>query len=178
MQSWLSEERYSPTYNWLVQSKSLYLKHHEKNPVNWLEWCSEAFSKAKREDKPVLISIGYLGSELCNTMNRESYADEEIACLLNERFITIKVDREERPDISADYMNLSKGKNKQMDWPLNIFMTPEQKPFYTCTYIPKNSINGKHSFKELIIELYNYFQQNRDKIERVDNATEFSKMNR
>lgn len=159
MQSWLSEDRYSPTYNWLMQSKSPYLKQHEKNPVNWLEWSDEAFGKAKREEKPVFVSIGYLSCYWCHVMKGESFEDEETAKLLNDRFISIKVDREERPDIDLLYRNDCQMMIGQGIWPLNVFMTPEQKPFYAGTYFPKESLDGRLSFKEVITQLYDYYQQ-------------------
>ncbi|MBS4193028.1 thioredoxin domain-containing protein [Bacillus sp. FJAT-49705] len=167
MQSFLSEERYSPTYNWLVQSKSPYLKQHEKNPVNWLEWSPEAFEKAKREEKPVFVSIGYSTCHWCHVMGRESFEDEETAKLLNERFISIKVDREERPDIDSIYMNVCEMMNGHGGWPLSVFLTPDQKPFYAGTYFPKESRYGTPGLKEVIIQLYDQFTNSRDRIETI-----------
>ncbi|QED48215.1 thioredoxin domain-containing protein [Cytobacillus dafuensis] len=163
MQSFLSEDRYSPTYNWLVQSKSPYLKQYEKNPVNWLEWSLEAFEKAKREGKAVFVSIGYSECHLCNAMKQESFEDDETARLLNERFITIKVDREELPDIDSIYMNVCEMMTGHGGWPLSVFLTPDQKPFYAGTYFPKESLNGTPGFKELIIQLYDQFTNSRDR---------------
>ena len=167
MQSYLSEDRHSAEYNWLVQSKSPYLKQHETNPVNWLEWSPEAFEKAKRENKPVFLSIGYSTCHWCHVMAHESFENEEIATLLNERFVSIKVDREERPDIDSIYMSVCQAMTGQGGWPLNVFLTPDQVPYYVGTYFPKESRYGQPSFKEVISQLYERFIDNRDKIDEL-----------
>ena len=158
MQSILEEDRHSYEYNWLVQSKSTYLKQHETNPVNWLEWSPEAFDKARREGKLVFLSIGYHNCPLCESMARESFEDEEFAKLLNERFISIKVDRKERPDISQKYMSAYEKMTSQEAWPLSVFLTPDQVPLYVDTYIPKEGMTGKPGFKDVITELYDKYK--------------------
>ena len=116
--------------NRLQNEKSPYLLQHADNPVDWYPWGDEAFEKAKKEDKPILLSIGYSTCHWCHVMEHESFEDNEVAALMNENFISIKVDREERPDIDNIYMTvcqlLSKG---SCGWPLNIIMTPDKKPF-------------------------------------------------
>jgi len=127
------------TPNGLIHEKSPYLLQHAYNPVNWYPWGSAAFEKAKAEDKPIFLSIGYSTCHWCHVMAHESFEDNEVADLLNKHFISIKVDREERPDIDAIYMATCQALTGQGGWPLTIFMTPEQKPFYAGTYYPKHS---------------------------------------
>ena len=121
----------------LINEKSPYLLQHAFNPVDWWPWCDEAFAKAKAEDKPIFLSIGYSTCHWCHVMARESFADEEIADILNNGFISIKVDREERPDIDHIYMNVCQLLTGSGGWPLSIFMDADQKPFFAGTYFPK-----------------------------------------
>jgi len=116
--------------NRLIHEKSPYLLQHAYNPVNWYPWCDEAFEKAKREDKPIFLSIGYSTCHWCHVMERESFEDEEIASILNNNFISIKVDREERPDIDSIYMTVCQALTGHGGWPLTIFMTPDKTPFF------------------------------------------------
>lgn len=142
--------------NRLAQEKSPYLLQHKDNPVDWYPWCSEAFDKAKREDKPVFLSVGYSTCHWCHVMAHESFADEEAAAVLNKNFVCIKVDREERPDIDAVYMKVCQALTGSGGWPMTVFMTPEQKPFFAGTYFPKPAVTvsrgssscqtGSHSF--------------------------------
>ncbi|MGQ0793652.1 MAG: thioredoxin domain-containing protein [Deltaproteobacteria bacterium] len=138
--------------NRLIQEKSPYLLQHAENPVDWYPWGEEAFEKARREDKPILLSIGYSTCHWCHVMERESFEDGEVARLMNETFVSIKVDREERPDIDNIYMTvcqmLSKGGG--CGWPLNIIMTPDKKPFFAGTYFPKESRHGRVGMTELL----------------------------
>lgn len=127
--------------NHLINEKSPYLLQHAHNPVNWFPWGEEAFAKAKAEDKPILLSIGYSTCHWCHVMERESFENEETARILNEHFISIKVDREERPDVDAVYMDVCMAMNRNGGWPLTVLMTPEQKPFFTATYIPREQFN-------------------------------------
>ncbi|MGD9651122.1 MAG: thioredoxin domain-containing protein, partial [Candidatus Dadabacteria bacterium] len=137
--------------NRLANEKSPYLLQHAGNPVDWYPWGEEAFEKAAREDKPILLSIGYSTCHWCHVMEHESFEDPEVARLLNEAFVSIKVDREERPDIDAIYMTvcqiLSKG---GCGWPLNIVMTPDRKPFFAATYIPKEARFGRAGMVDLV----------------------------
>jgi len=123
--------------NALINEPSPYLQQHAHNPVHWYPWGEAAFAKAKKEDKPIFLSIGYSTCHWCHVMEHESFEDEEVAKAMNDTFIAIKVDREERPDIDQVYMQVAQMMNGQGGWPLNILMTPDKKPFYAATYIPK-----------------------------------------
>ncbi len=125
--------------NRLIHEKSPYLLQHASNPVDWYPWCEEAFEKARRENKPIFLSIGYSTCHWCHVMAHESFEDPEVAKLLNETFVSIKVDREERPDIDNIYMNICRMLTGGGGWPLTIIMTPDKKPFYAGTYIPKEN---------------------------------------
>jgi len=126
-----------PKYtNQLIHEKSPYLLQHAHNPVNWHPWGDEAFALAKKENKPVLVSIGYATCHWCHVMERESFEDPELAEFLNANFYAIKVDREERPDVDGIYMKAIQALGQQGGWPLNIFVTPDGVPFYGGTYFP------------------------------------------
>ena len=155
--------------NRLIHSKSPYLLQHAYNPVEWYEWGEEAFQRAKQEDKPVLVSIGYSTCHWCHVMAHESFEDEDVAKILNERFVAIKVDREERPDIDSVYMKACQMMTGQGGWPLNVFVTPEQKPFYAGMYFPKESKYGRPGFKEVLVQLYDQYKENSSKIYEVSN---------
>lgn len=128
------------TTNRLINEKSPYLIQHAHNPVCWFPWGEEAFTKAKSEDKPIFLSIGYSTCHWCHVMERESFEDNEVAEVLNNNFISIKVDREERPDVDHIYMTVCQALTGSGGWPLTIIMTPDQKPFYAGTYFPKRSL--------------------------------------
>ncbi|UCE74605.1 MAG: thioredoxin domain-containing protein [Methanomassiliicoccales archaeon] len=130
---------YSRRPNSLINEKSPYLLQHAHNPVNWYPWSEKAFEKAKKEDKPIFLSIGYSTCHWCHVMEKESFEDPEVADLLNKNFICIKVDREERPDIDSIYMTACQMITGRGGWPLTIIMTPDKKPFFAATYIPKES---------------------------------------
>ena len=117
--------------NRLIHEESPYLLQHAYNPVDWFPWGKEAFAKAKTEDKPIFLSIGYSTCHWCHVMERESFEDGEVADLLNRHFVSIKVDREERPDIDSIYMSVCQAMTGHGGWPLTVFMTPDAKPFYT-----------------------------------------------
>jgi len=151
--------------NRLALEKSPYLLQHAHNPVDWYPWGSEAFEKAKREDKPIFLSSGYSTCHWCHVMEKESYEDEEVAELMNKVFISIKIDREERPDIDGIYMNVCQAMTGSGGWPLNIIMTPEKKPFFAGTYIPKESRYGRKGMLELIPEISDIWKKNRGKAE-------------
>ncbi|MGK9369123.1 thioredoxin domain-containing protein [Melioribacter sp. Ez-97] len=141
-----------------MNEKSPYLKQHSNNPVDWHPWGDEAFRIAQREDKPVFLSIGYSTCHWCHVMAHESFEDEEVAELLNKNFVSIKVDREERPDIDSVYMASCQLITGRGGWPLSIFLTPDRKPFYAGTYFPKYSYYGRIGFVDLlnrIIDLWN-----------------------
>src|SRR5688500_11769303 len=132
--------------NRLIHSTSPYLLQHAYNPVDWFEWGEEALIKAKKENKPILVSIGYSSCHWCHVMEREVFENEDIARMMNARLVCIKVDREERPDIDSIYMEAVQAMGINGGWPLNVFLTPDQKPFYGGTYFPPdqwtNVING------------------------------------
>lgn len=128
--------------NRLIHEKSPYLLQHAYNPVDWFPWSDEAFQKAKSEDKPIFLSIGYSTCHWCHVMERESFEDEEVAELLNKYFVAVKVDREERPDIDHVYMAVCQAMTGHGGWPLTIIMTPDKKPFYAGTYFPKKDRYG------------------------------------
>ncbi len=130
----------SSVKNELANEKSPYLLQHAENPVNWYPWSQNAFRKAKKENKPVFLSIGYSTCHWCHVMAHESFEDKEVAEILNKNFISIKVDREERPDIDKIYMNVCQRLTGSGGWPLTIIITPEKKPFYAATYLPKDNL--------------------------------------
>ena len=138
------------TANRLIQERSLYLRQHAHNPVSWFPWSEEAFQEAGRTDRPVFLSIGYSTCHWCHVMERESFADEEIARLMNDAFICIKVDREERPDIDAHYMAVCQLLTGGGGWPLTVILTPDKRPFFAGTYFPKESRFGLLGIKDVI----------------------------
>ncbi len=163
-----------PKQNRLKNEKSPYLLQHADNPVDWYPWGEEAFDKAAREDKPILLSIGYSTCHWCHVMEHESFEDPEVARLMNETFVSIKVDREERPDIDNVYMTvcqlLSKG---GCGWPLNIIMTSDKKPFFAGTYIPKESRFGRIGMVELVPKIKDAWNNRRDEVlKSADSITE------
>jgi len=139
--------------NKLVNEKSPYLLQHVYNPVNWYPWGEEAFEKAKKENKPIFLSIGYSTCHWCHVMAHECFEDEEVASRLNESFVSIKVDKEERPDIDTVYMTVCQATTGQGGWPLTILMTPDQKPFYAATYLPKESRYGLIGLTDLLNQI-------------------------
>src|SRR6266852_3140836 len=142
-----SEHKYT---NRLINETSPYLLQHAHNPVDWYSWAEEAFEKAKREDKPVLLSIGYSTCHWCHVMEHESFADPGVAAIMNQGFVAIKVDREERPDVDKVYMTAVQAMTGQGGWPLNVFLTPELKPFYCGTYFPPEPRYGRPSFLQVL----------------------------
>jgi uncharacterized protein YyaL (SSP411 family) len=150
--------------NRLINEKSPYLLQHAYNPVDWYPWCDEAFERAKIEDKPIFLSIGYSTCHWCHVMEKESFEDEEVAKILNENFIPIKVDREERPDIDTVYMAICQAMTGHGGWPLTIIMTPDKKPFFAGTYIPKHSRYGRIGLIELLQKVVEIWKENKDKV--------------
>ena len=140
--------------NYLKDQTSPYLLQHADNPVNWYPWCDEAFARAKEEDKPIFLSIGYSTCHWCHVMAHESFEDEQIAEILNQYFIAIKVDKEERPDIDSIYMSVCQAFTGSGGWPTTIFLTPEQKPFFAGTYFPKTARYGQIGFGELLLAIH------------------------
>ncbi len=139
--------------NHLINEKSPYLQQHTHNPIDWYPWGEEAFAKARAENKPIFLSIGYASCHWCHVMEEESFSDPEVGRLMNETFVSIKVDREERPDIDNIYMNVAMMMNGSGGWPLNIIMTPDQQPFFAATYIPKEERFGSVGLLDLIAQI-------------------------
>jgi uncharacterized protein YyaL (SSP411 family) len=136
--------------NKLISEKSPYLLQHAQNPVDWYPWGADAFNRAHKENKPIFLSIGYSTCHWCHVMAKESFEDPEVARLLNETFVCIKVDREERPDIDNTYMAVCQMMSGSGGWPLTIIMTPDKKPFFASTYVPKETRFGRIGMKEII----------------------------
>lgn len=147
--------------NRLKNEKSPYLLQHADNPVDWFPWGTEAFDRAKSEDKPVFLSIGYSTCHWCHVMAHESFEDTEVAAALNRDFICIKVDREERPDVDAVYMSVCQALTGSGGWPLTVLLTPEQKPFWAGTYLPKNTFGGQTGLLSAVTRQWN---TSRDKL--------------
>ncbi len=148
--------------NRLEKETSPYLLAHKDNPVEWYPWCKEAFERSEREDKPIFLSIGYSACHWCHVLAHESFEDEEIAELLNKYFISIKVDKEERPDIDSVYMEVCQAFTGSGGWPTSIFMTSEKKPFFAGTYFPKTSKGGMIGFRELLLAIQEKWIDDRD----------------
>jgi uncharacterized protein len=150
--------------NALAQETSPYLLQHRDNPVDWLPWGEEALARARELDRPLLVSIGYSACHWCHVMERESFEDPEIATLMNERFVCVKVDREERPDVDAIYMEAVQAMTGHGGWPLNVFITPEQVPFYAGTYFPPQPRQGMPSWPMVLGAVAEAWQSKRDEI--------------
>ncbi len=147
--------------NYLKNQTSPYLLQHANNPVHWYPWCNEAFERAKREDKPIFLSIGYSTCHWCHVMAHESFEDMQVAELLNRHFISIKVDKEERPDIDSIYMSVCQAFTGSGGWPTTIFLTPEQKPFFAGTYFPKTAKYGQMGLMDLLLTVHEKWQTDR-----------------
>lgn len=150
--------------NGLATEKSPYLLQHAHNPVVWYPWGDEAFAKAKAEDKPVFLSVGYSTCHWCHVMERESFEDEEVAAVLNRHFVSIKVDREERPDIDTIYMAVCQAMTGSGGWPMTIVMTPDKKPFFAGTYFPKRSTRGMPGLIELTQRIAELWRTDRQQL--------------
>jgi uncharacterized protein YyaL (SSP411 family) len=150
--------------NALAQETSPYLRQHAENPVDWLPWGPIAFARAQAENKPLLVSIGYSACHWCHVMERESFEDHRTAALMNESFVCIKVDREERPDVDALYMEAVQGMTGHGGWPLNVFLTPEQLPFYGGTYFPPDARRGMPAWTQVLHAIAESWEQNREEI--------------
>jgi uncharacterized protein YyaL (SSP411 family) len=150
--------------NRLAQETSPYLLQHAENPVNWQPWGEQALAEARAGDRPILVSIGYSACHWCHVMERESFEDPEVAAVMNEYFVCIKVDREERPDVDAIYMDAVQAMTGQGGWPLNMFLTPEQVPFYGGTYFPPEQAHGRPSWKMVLEAVAEAWTKRRDEI--------------
>ena len=150
--------------NKLQAENSPYLLQHATNPVNWYPWGEEAFAKAEKLDLPIFLSIGYATCHWCHVMEHESFEDKEVALFLNENFISIKVDREQRPDIDSIYMAVCQMMTQRGGWPLSIFMTPSKEPFFAGTYFPKSNKNGMVGFLDLLPKIKEVWETKRDDV--------------
>ena len=158
--------------NQLIHESSPYLLQHAHNPVNWFPWGEEALAKAKKEDKPILVSIGYAACHWCHVMERESFEDEETAKLMNDNFINIKIDREERPDLDHIYMDAVQAMTGSGGWPLNVFLTPDKKPFFGGTYFPPRRAHNRPSWPETLLGVSTAFRERRHEIDaQAENLT-------
>jgi uncharacterized protein len=150
--------------NRLAEETSPYLLQHAHNPVNWYPWGEEAFARSREEDKPVLLSIGYAACHWCHVMERESFEDETTARLMNELFVSVKVDREERPDVDAVYMDAVVALTGQGGWPMTVFLTPSGEPFYGGTYYPPEPRHGLPGFAQVLVAIAEAYKEQRDDV--------------
>jgi len=150
--------------NRLIHERSPYLLQHAYNPVDWFAWGDEAFAKARKEEKPIFLSIGYSTCHWCHVMERESFEDDTLAAYLNEHFISIKLDREERPDIDAIYMTATQAMTGSGGWPMTVIMTPQLKPFFCGTYFPPKPAYGKPSFRQLLERIVELWDTKREEL--------------
>lgn len=160
--------------NRLQFETSPYLLQHAHNPVDWYAWKPEAFAKAKEEDKPILVSIGYSTCHWCHVMERESFENEQVAAFMNKYFVNIKVDREERPDVDQIYMEACQAMSGSGGWPLNCFLTPDGRPFFAGTYYPPRSLHNRPSWVGLLQNIQQAFEQRRQVVE--EQADQLTKM--
>jgi len=150
--------------NRLAGETSPYLLQHANNPVDWMPWGPDALARAKLLDRPIFLSIGYAACHWCHVMERESFEDESTARLLNDRFISIKVDREERPDLDAIYMSAVQAMTGSGGWPMSVFLTPEGRPFYGGTYFPDEPRHGMPSFRQVLEGVSEAWRTQRDEV--------------
>ncbi|MBK8258644.1 MAG: thioredoxin domain-containing protein [Polyangiaceae bacterium] len=151
--------------NRLIAEASPYLLQHAHNPVDWYPWGEEALARAKAEDKPILLSIGYAACHWCHVMERESFENEEIAALMNERFVNVKVDREERPDLDQIYQLVVQLMGRSGGWPLTVFLTPDQRPFFAGTYFPPADKFGMPGFGKIVTAVHEAYKTRRGEVE-------------
>jgi len=154
--------------NRLIHETSPYLLQHAHNPVDWYPWGGEALSQAKKEDRPILVSIGYSSCHWCHVMEKESFENETIAGIMNQRFINIKVDREERPDLDEVYMNAVQVMTGSGGWPMTVFLTPDLIPFHAGTYFPPEDRRGMPGFSKVLVVVSDYYRSHRGEVEKVE----------
>src|SRR5688572_3692478 len=155
--------------NRLINETSPYLLQHAHNPVDWYAWGDEAFERAKAEDKAVLVSIGYSACHWCHVMEHESFEDEATAAIMNEHFINIKVDMEERPDVDQIYMSFVQMTTGRGGWPMNVFLTADKRPFFGGTYFPPSPRYGMPSWQQILISIAEAYRERRDELEKSAN---------
>src|SRR4030043_469145 len=154
--------------NRLIHETSPYLLQHAHNPVDWYPWGEEALSRAKKEDKPIFLTIGFSSCHWCHVMEKESFENEAIASLMNERFINIKVDREERPDLDELYMNAVQVMTGSGGWPMTVFLTPDLIPFHAGTYFPPEDRRGSPGFPKILVIISDYYRSHRDEVGKME----------
>src|ERR687888_755763 len=152
--------------NRLANETSPYLLQHKDNPVDWYPWGPEALAKARAEDKPIFLSIGYAACHWCHVMEHESFEDPQTAELMNELFVNIKVDREERPDLDSVYMDAVVALTGQGGWPMTVFLTPDAEPFYGGTYFPPEPRHGLPSFTQVLLAVAEAYRDRRADVAR------------
>jgi uncharacterized protein YyaL (SSP411 family) len=154
--------------NRLANETSPYLLQHAHNPVDWYPWGEEALNRARREDKPILLSIGYSSCHWCHVMEQESFENEAIAKTMNEKFVCIKVDREERPDLDEVYMNAVQVMTGGGGWPMTVFLTPDLVPFHAGTYFPPEDRGGMPGFPKILVVISEYYHSHREEVQKVE----------
>src|SRR5215204_4390901 len=152
--------------NRLADESSPYLLQHKNNPVDWYPWGEEALQKAREENRPILLSIGYAACHWCHVMERESFEDEATAQVMNEHFVSVKVDREERPDLDAIYMQAIQAMTSHGGWPMTVFLTPDGVPFYGGTYFPPDDRQGLPSFRRVLLAVAETWRERPDQVSR------------
>lgn len=153
--------------NRLAQTSSPYLLQHADNPVDWWPWSPEAFEEARRRDVPVLLSVGYASCHWCHVMAHESFEDDATAAYMNEHFVSVKVDREERPDVDAVYMEAVQAATGHGGWPMTVFLTADGEPFYFGTYFPPEARHGSPSFRQVLEGVAAAWKDRRDEVAEV-----------
>src|SRR6266576_2149053 len=152
--------------NRLINETSPYLLQHAHNPVDWYAWGPEALDRARAEDRPIFLSVGYSTCYWCHVMERQSFENPDIAALMNERFVNIKVDREERPDVDQLYMTAVQVLTRHGGWPMSVFLTPDLRPFYGGTYFPPEDAHGRPGFVTLLRAIEDAYRNRRDEVEK------------
>src|SRR5918992_3208358 len=153
-----------PRPNRLIDETIPYLLQHANNPVDWYPWGEQALDRARREDRPILLSVGYAACHWCHVMERESFEDPDTAALMNERFVNVKVDREERPDVDAIYMDAVQAMSGHGGWPMTVFLTPDGEPFFAGTYFPPEDRHGLPGFRRVLQGVARAWREQRDDI--------------
>src|SRR5215204_7643802 len=156
--------------NQLIHENSPYLLQHANNPVDWYPWGEESLTRARVENKPIFLSIGYAACHWCHVMEHESFEDAETAALMNKRFVCIKVDREERPDVDGLYMEAVVTMTGHGGWPMTVFLTPDGRPFYGGTYFPPEPRYNMPSFRQLLLAVSEAYRERRSELERQADA--------
>src|SRR5262249_30605678 len=159
-----SPENESLYTNHLITEKSPYLLQHAHNPVDWYPWGEEAFAKARKQNEPIFLSVGYSTCHWCHVMERESFSDPEVAKIMNANFVSTKVDREERPDVDNIYMTFVQASTGNGGWPMNVWLTPGLKPFVGGTYFPAKEEHGLLTFRTVLLRVADAWKSKRDQI--------------